>query len=129
MTLKCKDFILRGADIKNNIIAFLIIDIFFTIMAIIGNSIFVITLIKKRSLHTPSNVLLGSLCFSDLIVAFIAQPIHLSFHIKMLIDSSINATLLEVSIAAAQFCIGLSFLFAIIVTFDLDLLSLAFVTI
>ena len=87
-------------------------------MAIIGNSIFMITLLKTRSLHTPSNVLLGSLCFSDLLVAFITQPIHLSFHIKMLIDRSINNTLFEVSAAALQFCVGLSFQFAILVTLD-----------
>ena len=118
MTLNCKDFILRDTDIKNNTIAFLIIDTLSTIMAIIGNSIFMITLIKTRSLHTPSNVLLGSLCFSDLLVAFIAQPIHLSFHTKMLIDRSINNTLFEVSVAAVQFCVGLSFQFAIIVTLD-----------
>lgn len=118
MTLNCKDYIVRGTDTKNNIIAFLIIDLLSTIMAIIGNSLFMLTLIKSRSLHTPSNVLLGSLCFSDLIVAFIAQPILWSFYAKMLMDGSINNTLLEVSVSAVQFSAGLSFLFAVIVTLD-----------
>ena len=44
------------------------------IITILGNGAYIITLAKKKSLHTPSNMLLGALAMSDLLVAIVAEP-------------------------------------------------------
>ena len=49
-----------------------------TILTITGNTVFFITLLKTPSLHTPSNVLLGALCLTDLLVGVLNQPLNMS---------------------------------------------------
>ena len=44
------------------------------ILTITGNAIFFITLLKTSSLHTPSNVLLGAMCLTDLLAGVLVQP-------------------------------------------------------
>ena len=58
------------------------LDIIPAAFTIIGNAIFFITLWKTTSLHTPSNVLLGFLSITDLMVGLICQPafIIILFH-------------------------------------------------
>ena len=48
------------------------------ILTIICNSVFFITLIKTSSLHTPSNVLLGALCLTDLLAGVLCQPLFIA---------------------------------------------------
>ena len=48
------------------------------ILTIIGNTIFFITLIKTSFLHTPSNVLLGVLCATDLLAGVLCQPLFIT---------------------------------------------------
>ena len=48
------------------------------ILTIIGNIVFFITLLKTSSLHTPSNVLLGALCITDLLVGVLCQPLNIA---------------------------------------------------
>ena len=47
------------------------------ILTIIGNTVFFITLLKTSSLHKPSNVLLGALCITDLLVGVLCQPLNI----------------------------------------------------
>ena len=49
-----------------------------TILTVIGNTVFLITLLKTASLHTPSNALLGALCVTDLLVGLLCQPMHIT---------------------------------------------------
>ncbi len=51
------------------------LDVIPALLTIIGNIIFVYTLKRCPSLHTPSNVLLGALCISDFFVGIIVQPL------------------------------------------------------
>ena len=48
------------------------------LLTIIGNAIFFATLVKTRSLHNPSNLLLGALCITDIIVGFVCQPLFVA---------------------------------------------------
>ena len=49
-----------------------------TILTVIGNTVFFITLLKTNSLHTPSNILVGSLCLTDLLAGVLCQPMHVA---------------------------------------------------
>ena len=44
------------------------------IMTVVANGLYIITLVKKRVLHTPSNMLLGALALSDVSVGIVADP-------------------------------------------------------
>ena len=71
--------------LKVHAIVLLVIDTPVAFMTIIGNGMFLITLFAKRCLHTPSNMLLGALAFSDLLVGIVAQPLwicELSFTVS-----------------------------------------------
>lgn len=48
------------------------------ILNIICNTVFFITLLKTSSLHTPSNVLLGALCVTDLLAGVLCQPLFIA---------------------------------------------------
>ena len=49
-----------------------------TILTLVGNAIFLVTLVRTSLLHTPSNVLLGALCVTDLLVGLLCQPMHIA---------------------------------------------------
>ena len=71
--------------LKVHAIVLLVIDTPIAFMTIIGNGMFLITLFAKRHLHTPANILLGALAFSDLLVGIVAQPLwicELSFTVS-----------------------------------------------
>ena len=48
------------------------------ILTITGNAVFFITLTKTSLLHTPSNVLLGALCATDLLAGVLCQPLFIA---------------------------------------------------
>ena len=48
------------------------------ILTIICNAVFFVTLLKTSSLHTPSNVLLGALCVTDLLARVLCQPLFIA---------------------------------------------------
>ena len=50
-----------------------------TILTIICNAVFFITLLKTSSLHTPSNILLGALCVTDLLAGLACQPLYIAY--------------------------------------------------
>ena len=65
-----------------------IINIAFSLTAVAGNFIVIYSVWKTRSLHTPSNVFLCSLAFSDLTVGFLAQPCFVIHKIGELLHRS-----------------------------------------
>ena len=109
--------LLQNGSLKSALI-FLIFDVIVALSTIICNSIFMITLIKTRSLHTPSNILLGALCFSDLLVGFIVQPITISFFAILRINHTINIPLITTLSLTFYLCTGLSFLCVVLISFD-----------
>ena len=70
---------LRGKETLNAIITSLaIIDILPALLTIAGNVLCIFTFVKTRSLHTPSNVLVGALCVTDLYAGLVLQPLFLT---------------------------------------------------
>lgn len=59
----------------------------FAVVSTFGNSLVVYVIWKNISLHTPSNVLLCCLAFSDLAVGLLAQPAFVAHKIGELIDN------------------------------------------
>ena len=93
------------------------VDIIPTLITIIGNFICIVTLIKTRSLHVPSNTLVGALCVSDLFTGMVAQPAFLATSqlIRTETDIRVLLVVLETEIDTG---VGLSFLLTFLVTMD-----------
>ena len=53
------------------------------LLTIIGNSIFFVTIWKTKSMHTPSNTLLGFLSITDLLVGIVCQPLFVVTMLQM----------------------------------------------
>ena len=53
----------------------LTLDIAPALFTVIGNGIFFVTIWKTRTIHTPSNMLLGFLSITDLLVGVLCQPL------------------------------------------------------
>ena len=65
---------------------FVVIDSFVAVLTVISNIMFLTALRSKRSLHTPSNILLGALSLSDLLVGFVVQPLWIVKFCYVLFD-------------------------------------------
>lgn len=111
------DFMFENPSLIN-IKIFLAIDVPITALTIFGNIIFFITLIKTKSLHTPSNIILGALCFSDLLVGFIVQPIDLIFYFRTVVARQINQNIAILGHLTSQLCVGLSFVYTLVGSID-----------
>ena len=103
--------------IKANCAVLLAIDTIPTLLTIVLNIIFMTTLIKTKSLHIPSNVFLGALCFSDILVGIIVQPIFIAYQIAIVANYEpyLLRVLLRYSVIVVS---GLSFIFVSFVTAD-----------
>ena len=109
----------KSVSISN--IIFLILDLIVAILTIAGNSIFMITLIKNKKLHTPSNMLLGALCFSDLLVGYLLQPMYLGFYFKVELQVTTPKEMSPIRdkiYTVGTITVALSFLFAAIISVD-----------
>ena len=93
------------------------INIFLTFVMIIGNGLCVITFIKTRSLHVPSNVFVVALCFSDLFAGFIVEPLYIAK--LFLVQTNHDITTLRKCFAVLFiFATAASFLYSYLVTLD-----------
>ncbi|CAH3129891.1 unnamed protein product, partial [Pocillopora meandrina] len=63
-------------DFKQQSISFSAVNIFFSITAILGNSLILVALHKESSLHPPSKLLYSCLATSDLLVGLVNQPLY-----------------------------------------------------
>ena len=88
-----------------------------TVLIIIGNFIFLITLIKTKSLHTPSNLLLAALCVADLLVGLICEPIFLVYLFRIRYGNH-SRSLTQVYFAAFSFFAVLSGTYSFVITLD-----------
>ena len=61
--------------VETSRIILLVIVPILMIFTILANSAYIITLWKKTALHTPSNMLLGALAMSDVLVAGVGEPL------------------------------------------------------
>ncbi len=100
-----------------HLIAYCVLNAFLTVLVITGNGIFFATLIKTSSLHTPSNVLLGVMCVSDIAVGVFVVPavfVRCVFMLKGMEYSKMSSILLF----TCSICNGLSLIFVVLVSID-----------
>ena len=74
MNESCSYEIEVSVTLITNVAAFFGLNCVIEVLSLIINAVFLATLIKTRSLHTPSNVLLGALCIVDLLICIVLQP-------------------------------------------------------
>ena len=100
-------------------IVYIAIQLTIAAFIVVLNSILIIALIKKRSLQTPSNAVLGFLCSSDLIVGIILLSLCF-LNISMVFSQRIDeeANLFDAFAKALLGFTGLSSLFMILVNLD-----------
>ena len=60
------------------------LNLLFGVVTFVANSTILLAIKKKRDLHTPSFVLLGSLATSDLLVGLVCQPLFVAFKVAEL---------------------------------------------
>ena len=111
------DHVQSTAAIKLNSTIILSLDFGPLLLTISGNLVFIITLIRTRSLHVPANVFLGALCISDLLVGVIVQPIFV-FYNGVLITTMDSVTTRQLTRYTIAIGTGFSFVFASFVTAD-----------
>ena len=109
---------LRGKETPNAIITSLVvIDILPALWTIAGNAICIFTFAKTRSLHTPSNTLVGALCVTDLYAGLVLQPLLLTS--CLMIPTNTDISRMVTSLATCLYFGGqLSFALTYLVTID-----------
>ena len=109
---------LRNKETLNAIITSIkIFDILLALWTIAGNAICIFTLARTRSLHTPSNILVGALCVTDLYAGLVIQPIFLSICFTLPSQNDVSS-LYAGSIPASYFGAVSSFCLTYLVTMD-----------
>ena len=64
-----------SVNLQSNLVIFLTLNCPVAVAALLANNTFLIALVKTRSLHIPSNMLLGALCIMDLLISSVLQPV------------------------------------------------------
>ena len=95
----------------------MILDIIPALLTIIANAMLLVTLLKTRSLHTPSNVFVGGLCISDLLAGLVSQPLFLTmlFYTRAGLDLSSFTSIFWYS---SEVFAGVSYTFILCITID-----------
>ena len=62
------------------------VNIFLSVMAILGNSLILVALHKENSLHPPSKLLLRCLAISDLCVGLVSEPLAVIFWMSTIFE-------------------------------------------
>lgn len=95
----------------------LILNALFCIVATSGNLVFIFSLWKTKSLQNPSNLLLGNLAVSDLLVGLVVQPMYVAYK-----GGELNGTYMcfvHVSFStSAWLAVGVSFLTLTTISFE-----------
>ena len=99
-------------------VAYLSLLLVLSISVILLNGLFMISLVKTKSLHTPSNAVLGCLCCSDLLIgvaSFLAWAIDIASIVR---NQLISYDIFVVIFQALMVFTGFSSLFIILATCD-----------
>ena len=100
-----------------NMTLILVLDVIPFVFTIIANALLIITLVKTKTLHTPSNVLIGSLCVTDLLTGIVCQPIF--WTILLRVQYGFDATMFyDIFWSALSVAGGLSYVLVLLVTLD-----------
>ena len=75
--LFCTAEFVRG--VESELIFLLVLDIFLSVTAFLGNTLILVALRKEISLHPPSKLLYRNLAITDLCVGIIAEPFYVTY--------------------------------------------------
>ena len=75
--LFCTAEFVRG--VESELIFLLVLDIFLSVTAFLGNTLILVALLKETSLHPPSKLLYRNLAITDLCVGIIAEPLIVTY--------------------------------------------------
>lgn len=100
----------QSAILRHNTnLATAIINALTSPFAVTANLLIIYVIAKKDSLHTPSNILLAFLAFSDLLVGLIVQPCFVAFRVVENIHHFVPCALRIVYSESFWVCYGVSF--------------------
>ena len=88
------------------------VNLFLSVVAVLGNSAVLTTIWKNPSLHSPANILLANLAVSDLAVGLVGQPLFIAYFF-----SRTRTDALVYFICSSFFC-GATFLTITAISFD-----------
>ncbi|XP_073247226.1 melanocyte-stimulating hormone receptor-like [Porites lutea] len=77
--LSCPAEFLRGGALVGELIFLSALNIFLSMTAILGNTLILVALHKKTSLHPPSKLLYRNLAITDLCVGIIVEPLAVTY--------------------------------------------------
>jgi len=81
LELSCSAEFTKGAH--GELIFLSATNVFFSIVAFLGNTLILVALQKEFSLHPPSKLLYRNLAVTDLCVGIIVQPLHIAYWISV----------------------------------------------
>ena len=114
---KSETICINSQTIAINVRIVLIIDCIVAALTIFANFIFIIAFLKKKSLRTPSNILLGGLSLTDFLLGLIVQPIWMS-KLGLCLSNIEFKFINELAMVASYYFVRVSFQHVILVTAD-----------
>ena len=75
--LFCSAEFVRG--VESELIFLSALSIFFSVAALLGNTLILVALLKETSLHPPSKLLYRNLAITDLCVGIIVEPLFVTY--------------------------------------------------
>ena len=80
--LFCSAEFVRG--VESELIVLSALSIFFSVTALLGNTLILVALLKETSLHPPSKLLYRNLAITDLCVGIIVEPLFVTYWTSVL---------------------------------------------
>ena len=117
--LKCHVAIVT-AKYLYTVIVTSVLTVLLSFIAIFGNLLIIIAIARNKRIQSQSNILLGTLCLSDLLIGIIVQPIYVARGILEVLGKTNGpyCTLQNVHIFFAYFGVGASITTMAIVSVD-----------
>ena len=113
-----EDRVMLSQNTYTSIKIILPLDVAVAVLTGLANCVFLITLIKTKSLHKPSFVFLGALSTSDVLVGFVAQPFWIADY-SFRLTGNFKENLFYIRGSVAWLCVGSSFLFIVLISLDM----------
>ena len=113
-------WILFASELRSTYIAVITINVICSCIAIIGNAIMVVAILRNSSIrHTPSFMLLCTLAISDLGVGAICQPLFIALRVTETLDDIELSCKIGIAYSSTVGCLViLSFLTITAISFD-----------
>lgn len=104
--------------VKLNVKFFLTLESSTCLLAVLGNTAFVVVMLKSKALHSPSNVLLGAISTKDMFCSYVIQPLYMAFCSFISFKSTTKHRIWRAVNISLGYYHGLTFTYIIILTID-----------